>query len=238
MTTVLRSHWYLFIAIALAAFVFLGFARTYYLRPFFEVPPINLLMHLHSIVFSAWVALFVVQVRLVSQHNYRMHMRLGIAALVLAVLVFVVGLAASFQTAAAPGMRPMGMTSQQFVLMPLTAIFVFFGFVVAAFLLRKRSELHKRFMMLAMIAVLGPPAARLIRAAGLLENFLLIQTVVAAAFVILCLISDWKKQRAFHPVYAIGGTLLVLSWPMRAWVARTSAWESAGAWMANVTQGS
>ena len=39
-------------ALALALVVFAGFARTYYLRTWFDVPPITLLVHLHSLVFS------------------------------------------------------------------------------------------------------------------------------------------------------------------------------------------
>ncbi len=54
------------------------------------------------------------------------------------------------------------MNSQQFVLVPLVAITFFAILVTAAVLLRKRAQLHKRLMTLAMISVLGPPIARLI----------------------------------------------------------------------------
>ena len=68
-----------------------GFARTYYLRPWFDVPPINLLLHLHSIAFTAWFVLFIIQTRLIAAQNYRTHMQFGIAGVVLALLVFVFG---------------------------------------------------------------------------------------------------------------------------------------------------
>ena len=78
---------------------------------------------------------------------------------------------------------------------------------------------------------------RLIRFADLGQHFLAIQTSIVAVFVIGALLADWLRHRALHPVYAIGGTLMVLSWPARVWVAHTPAWEAAGRWMAAVGAG-
>lgn len=65
-------------------------------------------------------------------------------------------------------------------------------------------------MTLAMITVLPPATARLINLfLGPTEHFLLLQTSFTAAFVICCVLYDWFKYRLLHPVYVIGGTLLV-----------------------------
>ncbi len=231
MATVVRNRVYVVLALALALFIFIGFARTYYLRAWFTVPPITLLMHAHALVFTAWVALFVIQVRLISTQNYRTHMQLGIAGMIVAALVFALGITAAIASAGDPRPRPMGMTPAQFTILPMSSILLFGALVVAAFLMRRRAAIHKRLMVLAMIAVLGPPGARLIRAAGLGADFLAIQTAVAAFFVICALASDWVRHRALHPIYTIGGTLLVISWPVRMWFARTPAWEAVGQWM-------
>jgi hypothetical protein len=103
--------------------------------------------------------------------------------------------------------------------------------VVAALSYRRKSAFHKRFMLLAMIAVLGPPVARLIRFFEFGEHFLLIQTSVAAFFVACALIYDAVKNRLLHPVYAFGGVFLVLSWPLRFHVARSEGWQAAMAWL-------
>lgn len=231
MAAITRSRAYWFLALALAVFITLGFTRTYYLRPLFELPPLGLTQHLHGIVFTAWTVLFLIQARLISRQNYRAHMQLGIAGIFLAALVVVVGFAATLNSLAYDGRSPLGMTKAQFAILPVTAIVLFGVLVTAALLLRRRAELHKRLMVLAMIAVLGPPTARLMIWTGLTQNFLVIQTTVTAVFVVLCLISDWSRQRVVHPVYLIGGGLLVLSWPARVWFAHTPAWEAAGSWM-------
>ena len=109
----------------------------------------------------------------------------------------------------------MGFTGYQFMIFPLSAIGLFAVFVAAAILLRKRAALHRRLMVLGMIAVLGPAVARLIRLANLGDHFLALQTAVAAAFVVWVLLHDWIKNRIIHPVYAIGGLVVILAWPAR-----------------------
>ena len=70
-------------------------------------------------------------------------------------------------------------------------------------------------MMLAMISVLGPPVARLIAVTQSGQYFVPIQIGVPAAFLAWCLVSDWIKYRIVHPVYAIGGSILLISLPVR-----------------------
>lgn len=234
MAAVVRPRFYPVIALVLAVVVFAGFARTFYLRYWFDVRPMTVLMLLHGIVFTAWMALFIAQTRLIAAHKVRAHMRLGVAGVGLAALVVVLGLATVVMSASELRPRPMGMASHQFVFVPFFIIMTFAGLVTTAVLLRKRSHLHKRLMMLAMITVLPPATARLIQLFGGGENFLALQTSFTAVFVICCVLYDWFKFRVLHPVYVIGGTLLVLSWPFRAWVARTEAWQHVGRWMASL----
>jgi hypothetical protein len=234
LAAIVRPRFYPIFALALALVVLVGFARTFYLRYWFDVPPITLLLIVHGVLFSAWMALYVIQARLIAANNVAAHMRLGIAGVALAALVFVFGMATVFASADEPRMRPMGMASYQFVFMPFFIICTFAGLVMAAVLLRGRSDLHKRLMTLAMITVLPPAIARLIRLSGFDADFLVAQTLLTAVFVICCVAFDWFRLRILHPVYLLGGALLVLSWPFRAWFARTPAWEYVGKWMAGI----
>jgi len=234
MAAVVRNRFYAVVALALALLVFAGFARTYYFRTWFDVPPITVLLHLHSIVFTAWFVLFIIQTRLIAAQNYRTHMQLGIAGVVLAVIVTILGYATAILSADAPRVRPMGMNSQQFVLVPIVGITFFAVFVACAVAFRRRAQVHKRFMVLAMIAVLGPPVARLIAVTQTGDFYGPIQMAVPTALVAWCLVSDWVKYRIVHPVYAIGGGILLISLPVRFLIARTSAWERVGQWMAGM----
>jgi len=234
MVAVVRNRFYAAFAIAIAVFTLVAFARTYYLRYWFDVPPITVLLHLHSIVFTAWVVLFVIQTRLIAAQNYRTHMQLGIAGIVVATLVVIFGFATAIVSASAPRVRPMGLNSQQFVLVPMVAITFFAILVTAAVLLRKRAQLHKRLMTLAMISVLGPPIARLIFVTNTGKYFAVIQIAVPAACLAWCLVSDWRKYRIVHPVYSIGGAILLISLPVRFILAQTPQWENVGRWLAGM----
>jgi len=231
MAAVIRSRFYPLIAFALAALVIGGFARTYYLRVLFDAPPLTFVIHLHGLVFTAWLALFVVQVRLIARQNYRLHMKLGIAAVFLAVAVIVIGILTSLLAVGNPRPRPMGFTELQFLVMPLTSITIFAVCVGAALALRRQPDMHKRFMLLGMIAILGPAVGRLLTLFGLREHFLFAQTAVAALFITWALVHDWKQRQMLHPVLAIGGPLLVMSWPVRAAVGASDGWVQAARWL-------
>ena len=91
MVAVIRNRFYPFIGIALSALIVLGFARTFYLRFLYDLPPLKLLVLAHGLVFTAWLALFVTQTRLIARHRYGLHKKLGIAGAALAVAVVSIG---------------------------------------------------------------------------------------------------------------------------------------------------
>ena len=65
---------YLWFAVFMPIIVLVGFARTYYLKGFFGNPPLpGLLVHLHGLVMTSWVVLFVTQVSLVATGRTRTH---------------------------------------------------------------------------------------------------------------------------------------------------------------------
>src|SRR2546421_975138 len=85
---------YLWFAALMPLIILAGFARTYYLKGFFGNPPLpERLVHLHGIVMTSWVVLFITQVSLVSRGRTRTHQRLGVLGAFLAALIVVVGVA-------------------------------------------------------------------------------------------------------------------------------------------------
>src|ERR1044071_8015406 len=72
--------------------VFAGFARSYYLKPYFGTPPVlTPLLHLHGLLFSSWIVLLLAQTTLVATKRTAVHRRLGWAGAGLAVLMILVG---------------------------------------------------------------------------------------------------------------------------------------------------
>jgi hypothetical protein len=61
--------------------------------------------------------------------------------------------------------------------------------------------------------------------------------VVPAAFVIVCLAHDWRRYRVVHPVYVIGGAVIIASWPWRYMAARQEWYQPIGEAIARLGAG-
>ncbi len=87
-----ERRFYTGMAIAFLMIVFVGFAPSYYLKPYFGTPPpLTPLLHFHGLVFSSWIVLLLVQTLLIATNRITLHRRLGIAGGLLAVLMVIVG---------------------------------------------------------------------------------------------------------------------------------------------------
>ena len=102
-----ERHFFLALAIALAAGVIIGFARTFYLKPLFPeaqvwAPP-EPFFYLHGAVFSLWILLLVAQVGLVSAGHTATHQKLGKIGVVVAAAVVITGAYGALIAAGRPG---------------------------------------------------------------------------------------------------------------------------------------
>jgi hypothetical protein len=215
-------------AIAMAVTVFAGFAPTYYLRPLLGAWPtvtgattLTVLAHIHGLLFTGWVLLFIVQTALVARHRTRVHQRFGIAGGVLAAAMTVVG-AGTAIAAAARGAAPPGADPLAFLIVPLTDILLFALFVSAALWQRRQREAHKRLMLLAYISIMAAAVARL---PGVLPLGPLAFFGLTFVFLVIAVFYDLASRRQIHRVYIWGGALLVLSVPARLMVSGSATWR-------------
>ncbi len=87
-------------AIVFPLLVLFGFGRTYYLKPVFNLPPLpSTLVHVHGLLMTTWVVLFITQVRLISSRRVRLHRRLGYGSIGLAVLIVATGIPTALRAA-------------------------------------------------------------------------------------------------------------------------------------------
>ena len=134
-------------SVAFLFIVFAGFARTYYLRPYFVTPQLTPLLHLHGLIFSAWIVLLLAQTALVAARRTGVHRRLGWAGAGLAVLMFVVGTTTAVVRAKMVEVPPGSASPLVFLTIPLGDMLVFALPVGAAFYYRRRPDAHKRLML-------------------------------------------------------------------------------------------
>ncbi|MCI0352176.1 MAG: hypothetical protein L0Z53_22380 [Acidobacteriales bacterium] len=216
-------------AIVMALTVFAGFAPTYYLKIFGQAPLVTLsnspftpLVHIHGLLFTAWVALFIIQTALVASHRVAVHRRMGVAGALLAASMLVVGTTLAID-GAGRGAAPPGVDPLAFLAIPLFDMLMFSSFVTTALWLRTNKEAHKRLMLLAYISIIVAAVARMpgVLALGPPGFFGL-----ASIFLLAAVIYDFVTRRRVHPVYLWGGGALIASQPLRLMISGTAAWRA------------
>lgn len=223
MQTPARTHVFTAFGLLAAAVVFIGFARSWYLKAWFGSPQLPTLVHAHGVVMSLWFALYLVQARLIATHRVALHRRLGLLGAALALLVLMVGTHTAI-TAARLGRMPG--PPLPFLAVPLGDMLVFAVCVSAGLAWRHRPDVHRRLMTLASVGMLTAALARLGLPGGILGPIAVTVAILAA-----CVAADTLAHRRLHPVFALGALLIAASWPVRLWLSGTPAWDRFARWL-------
>lgn len=221
------------IASAMALTVFVGFGTTYYFRALSGTPvtisggAITPTVHVHALLFTAWVLLFISQTSLIAGRQVKVHRRLGYASIALAAGMITVGLRTAIE-AAARGSAPPGVDSLTFLVVPFFDVVLFTGFYAAAMLMRRNREAHKRLMLLAYVSIITAAVARL---PGILPLGPLVFFGLSFLFALAGITYDRLSRGRIHRVYVWGAPILALSVPLRLALSETWAWKSFAAWL-------
>jgi hypothetical protein len=219
---------YLCAALTCALIAVIGFARSYYLKPLFETPPLPTLLHVHGAIMSAWCLLFGAQSYLVRTHRVHLHRRMGILGAVLAILVVVVGTHATVE-ATAREVRDHVIHRFHFLFgLNLVNLLVFAILVVTALALRARPDFHKRLMLLATVTMLAPAIARIV----LLFTHDAVAQILAFDFCIFaCVAVDTVLHRRLHPAFGWGAAFVVGAFHLIFIALSTKWWLPFVAWV-------
>lgn len=225
-----ERRFYTGMAIAILVVVFVGFAQTFFLRPFFPdtpAPPERIFV-LHGLLFSAWIALLIVQATLVRAGRTALHRRIGPWGGVLAAAMVVIGTWSALIAAARPqGFIGIPVPPLQFLAVPLADI-VSFALLVAIGIARRRDpQSHKRLIMLATITLLAAAIARwpVLSAFGPPAYF-----GCTDLFIVALGVWDFRSRGKLHPVTLWGGLLVIASQPLRLAIMGTDAWLAFAKW--------
>jgi hypothetical protein len=235
----LEHSFYFSFATFIAAAVFLGFARTFFLRRWF---PSWAALHaapefffvIHGLVNAAWFALFIAQVALVGSRRVRLHRQMGLFGTGVAIAVVILGIWGSLIAARRPkGFIDVPVSPLQFLVIPLSLLLLFSIFVILAILRRRDAQMHKRCMVLASLSLVEAAVGRwplaFLRSATLLP-FLSPLDLTVDLFLLPLVWWDLHSRRRLHPVTLWGGLALILIHPLRLLLAGTTTWQRFAAW--------
>jgi hypothetical protein len=223
MATIAPSHWpsskepgderfFARAALAMAAVIVVGFSLQLAAgRSSFSAPPI---VHAHAIVFMGWIAIYVTQNLLVSGGRVDLHRRLGWVAAAWMVPMLILGIIVTVGMIRR-GQVPFFFQPLHFLVFDPVSLFAFTGLTVAAIMLRRRTDWHRRLHFCGTAMLLGPGFGRMLPM-PLLQPYAWELTFLATLlFPLAGVIADLRRSGRVHPAWwwgigAMVGTFVLI----------------------------
>lgn len=228
-----KSRYFLVAACLALAVTFVGFFKTFILpsaRGTFSAP---FVIYLHGGLLFLWAALFVTQSVLIQTRKPKLHRQLGFLSLGLIPGVVISTAAAGVYVMKRDLSAGGGQTAVSSLVGNFTTPILFAVLAGAAIAYRRRVEVHKRLMLLAMIAIIWPAFFRFrhyfppVANPEFVFGFVLPNSMVLAVML-------WEKLTVgrVHPVYlTVGSALIVWNLAETYWF-DSAGWRGFANWLA------
>ena len=238
-TRAAERRFYVGFSVALALAVFIGFARTFFLRAWYPAwaaahgAPENI-FYLHGALFAIWYLLLPVQASLIAARRVAWHRRLGVAGAALAAAMVALGILAALVAARRPtGFVDVPVPPLQFLVVPLAAIGLFAAFVTVAVVARRDTQAHKRYMLMASIVMLEAAVGRwpfAFMSATSPIPFFDMPSLMTDLFLVPLFLWDIGSRGRLHPATLWGALTIVATHTLRMPLASTAGWQAIAGW--------
>jgi hypothetical protein len=226
------DRFYVRIASVMVAVAVIGFAPTYWVplgRGTLAVTP---LVHVHALLFFGWMLLFWTQTWLAASGRLGRHRELGVAGVILACAMCVVGFATATGPLERAELAGSGPAGRAFSVVSFTALLFFAVLVAVAVLNVRTSATHKRLMLVATASLLQAGVGRwfalFLRPPDAVGPPPVIATVVAGLatdlLVVAAMIHDRRTRGRVHPAYWVACAALVALQVLRVPLSTTPLW--------------
>jgi hypothetical protein len=221
------DYFFLGMALLILGMVFVGFAHSYYLAGIFHAQLPSLLVHVHGALFSCWILLLIAQVTLVFAGRVSWHKRLGVFGMILAGLMVLVGFATLIGAVRRHAVFGMGLDA--LFGEDVLQLVVFAVLVSWALRMRRDGPAHKRLMILATVALMGPAVARWPFAFVFSSAFVFFGII--DSFLIFLIAFDLWSRRKIHRVTILGSLLILVMQVTMAPVGHLAFWHRFTTWV-------
>jgi hypothetical protein len=229
-----RPGFYLCFAISCALVAFLSFIPTYWLPLTTGSLKLAPTVHLHAALQFGWVLLFVAQTALAGSGRLTLHRTLGVGGVTLAAGMLIFGVIAAVHSNQLQSAAGHADQARAFLIASITNVLFFAVAVGLAAANFRRPEIHKRLMVLATVAVLVPAIARVFLVAVTGGTTItpppievtLVPSLLTDLLLVAAIVHDRRRYGKVHPVYWIGGGLLIALQVLRIPLAHTPAWQA------------
>jgi len=201
---------FLRLAIAVSILVIVAFAQ-WALRGYANYATAPIAVHIHGLTMLSWLGLFVTQNYLAGNGNLALHRKLGWAGVGLAAFMLFIGTYITLESLALHRVPPIFTPPYFLLLGPVHLVYfaIVIGFAIA---LRRRTEWHRRLMLLATVLVMEPAFGRLIPPPILMSPAgPWIEGALQAAVLGIAMLHDRRVRGAIHPALWWGVAAIFLS---------------------------
>lgn len=246
-TAARRSRFYFWMAVAMAATAFLGFAPTFWIPMAQGVPEQIAVLAIHGALFFGWTLLLIYQAWLVGSGNVARHRDVGLIGISLATAMTIFGVLAAINAAKRAIAMNFGEAAEAFMIVPLTSLLTFAILVTAAIVNIRRSEWHKRLMLSATAIILDAAIARpfiiYIVMGGHPPPFegtvglagfhgppppvigVLPPSLAGLLFIVAGMVRDWRSLGKVHPAYWWAGGFALATQLLKIPFSDTALWH-------------
>lgn len=193
----------------MALVIFAGFSLQLAMgRSSFVASP--LLVHAHAVTFMGWVVLYLLQNWFATKGPMALHRTLGWIGAGWIVAMIVLGTAVTVAMVRG-GRVPFFFTPLQFLVLDPGTVLTFAGLTVAAIMLRKKTDWHRRLHYCGMALLMGPAFGRLLPM-PFLPPFAYEATAVATlTFPVIGVVADLRRTGKVHPAWRWGIGVMLAS---------------------------
>lgn len=203
--TILRTPMrYFFVSMAclFPVLVSLGFVPSY-MMAYSGAMHLHWFAHVHGIIMTSWLLLFLTQSILVAKRNFQFHRKLGMLAVAIGILVWLSMIIASVR-ARLEYYIPVADDSWDILLVELYASSLFALFFTWGIMARKNAAAHKRMLLLSTIILMTAAIDRILP--HMLARFVFLDLLLVPLIVY-----DLVTLKQVHKITAIGaGSLIVI----------------------------
>lgn len=196
---------YFFMSLLVATVVVYGFSRTVGPRLFHPPSPLPVVLYFHAVLFTGWLAFFIVQSALIRTRNVKVHRQLGWFGLALGIAIPVVGITTAIVMTRLR-VREGQTDFASFLVVPLFDMLAFSVAFGLAFYWRTKPEFHRRLILIACCALTGAGFGRF-PSSLVPENWFYAGVDI---LILLGVARDLIVTKRVHLVYFYGLPLLML----------------------------
>ena len=207
--------------------VLVGFATTFIMPVSAGTFKAPFVIYLHGTFAFSWIILYLTQTNLIHFNSYRIHMTLGYLGIFLALAVAITMLPAGVFQVKRDLKEGLGDIAISSILGICRSAIIFLSLVFAAIINRKKSEQHKRFMLLAIIVVLWPAWFRFRHYfPSISRPDIWFAVVLSDSFIVFAWIWDKIKNGKVHPVLSYIGLLIIVENIIEILLFDSNSWRS------------